>query len=79
MLLAPVFNVEKFEVNGGAIVAGKLHFVLETFRLIEDVAFIQVVEDLLKFVAAELNVVVFSSWVLRLAWRSEALLMMTGS
>jgi hypothetical protein len=69
LVLAPVFGVEELQVEGGAVVAAEFHFVAQTFGAIEDVAFVEVVEDAFEFGVAELNAVMFfelgfeESWV----------------
>jgi hypothetical protein len=59
LVLAPLFGVEEFQVESGAIVAAEFHFVAEAFGSIEDVAFVEVVEDWSEFFVAELGGVVF--------------------
>ena len=59
LVLTPVFGVKKFEVGGAAVVAGEFHFIAEAFGSIENVAFLEVVEDSFEFFGAELGVVVF--------------------
>jgi hypothetical protein len=59
LVLTPVFGVEKFEIGGCAIITDEEHSVTEAIGAIEDVAFVEVVEDSFKFFGAELGVVVF--------------------
>ena len=59
LILTPVFGVEEFEIGGCAIITDEEHSVTEAFGSIENVAFVEVVEDSFKFFGAELGIVVF--------------------
>ena len=59
LVLTPVFGVEEFEVGGCTIIADEFHFVAEAIGSIEDVAFVEVVEDSFKFFGTEFGFIMF--------------------
>ena len=54
-----MFGVEEFEVGGCAIIADQFHFFAEAFGAIENVAFVEVIEDSFKFFGTELGFIMF--------------------
>jgi hypothetical protein len=57
LVSAPVFSIKEFQVKGGTVIAAHFHFVAQAFGAIEDVAFVEVIENSFEFFVAELNVV----------------------
>lgn len=59
MVLAPVFLLEKFDIDVLAVVFFKLHFIAQYCGALEYVAFVEVVEDPCEFILGQGGIVVF--------------------